>query len=100
FFQAEDGIRDFHVTGVQTCALPICSDGALSRGSADRFDGDSRCPDASGDPREAVLAKRKAVSRRFRQTKHPLWRSAQDQRAAPRSEDRRVGQKWSNMRTV
>src|SRR5690606_41157103 len=23
FFQAEDGIRVFHVTGVQTCALPI-----------------------------------------------------------------------------
>src|SRR5207302_8323904 len=23
FFQAEDGIRDFHETGVQTCALPI-----------------------------------------------------------------------------
>src|SRR5690606_39508509 len=23
FFQAADGIRDFHVTGVQTCALPI-----------------------------------------------------------------------------
>src|SRR5690606_40184060 len=23
FFPAEDGIRDFHVTGVQTCALPI-----------------------------------------------------------------------------
>src|SRR5690606_40314630 len=30
FFQAEDGIRDFHVTGVQTCALPI-----LASGSAD-----------------------------------------------------------------
>src|SRR6266702_5033396 len=26
FFQAEDGIRDGHVTGVQTCALPICSE--------------------------------------------------------------------------
>src|SRR5690606_40612628 len=26
FFQAEDGIRDFHVTGVQTCALPIYLD--------------------------------------------------------------------------
>src|SRR5690606_39813813 len=26
FFQAEDGIRDFHVTGVQTCALPIFLD--------------------------------------------------------------------------
>src|SRR5439155_15700992 len=24
FFHAEDGIRDGHVTGVQTCALPIC----------------------------------------------------------------------------
>src|SRR5690606_39924115 len=24
FFQAEDGVRDFHVTGVQMCALPIC----------------------------------------------------------------------------
>src|SRR2546430_13654404 len=29
FFQAEDGIRDLTVTGVQTCALPI-SAGALS----------------------------------------------------------------------
>src|SRR2546430_3063487 len=26
FFQAEDGIRDLTVTGVQTCALPICTD--------------------------------------------------------------------------
>src|SRR5207302_7841860 len=30
-FQAEDGIRDFHVTGVQTCALPIWT---LRAGSA------------------------------------------------------------------
>src|SRR2546430_7818991 len=27
FFQAEDGIRDLTVTGVQTCALPICGGG-------------------------------------------------------------------------
>src|SRR5699024_11422129 len=26
FFQAEDGIRDRNVTGVQACALPICVD--------------------------------------------------------------------------
>src|SRR5256885_8025014 len=26
FFQAEDGIRDYKVTGVQTCALPILFD--------------------------------------------------------------------------
>src|SRR5207244_9802663 len=30
FFQAEDGIRDDLVTGVQTCALPIC--GGVARG--------------------------------------------------------------------
>src|SRR6478735_1221909 len=28
FFQAEDGIRDYKVTGVQTCALPIWAEGA------------------------------------------------------------------------
>src|SRR5256885_15871680 len=27
FFQAEDGIRDYKVTGVQTCALPILGNG-------------------------------------------------------------------------
>src|SRR5690606_40651584 len=35
FFQAEDGIRDFHVTGVQTCALPIsecCSSARIGYG--------------------------------------------------------------------
>src|SRR5438874_11943506 len=32
FFQAEDGIRDLYVTGVQTCALPICASG---QGSAE-----------------------------------------------------------------
>ena len=29
FFQAEDGIRDVAVTGVQTCALPICASRTL-----------------------------------------------------------------------
>src|SRR5215475_13219285 len=29
FFPAEDGIRGFHVTGVQTCALPICRRGVV-----------------------------------------------------------------------
>src|SRR5690606_40135928 len=36
FFQAEDGIRAFHVTGVQTCALPIL--GALDRAGLIRRD--------------------------------------------------------------
>src|SRR5439155_10661561 len=29
YFQAEDGIRDGHVTGVQTCALPILIEPAM-----------------------------------------------------------------------
>src|SRR5688500_19938233 len=31
FFQAEDGIRDYKVTGVQTCALPISVEGRVDR---------------------------------------------------------------------
>src|SRR2546421_3627681 len=31
FFQAEDGIRDLIVTGVQTCALPIYAEGLMLR---------------------------------------------------------------------
>src|SRR2546430_4183804 len=36
FFQAEDGIRDLTVTGVQTCALPICGVKRLDALEADR----------------------------------------------------------------
>src|SRR6266496_4891867 len=38
FFQAEDGIRDLYVTGVQTCALPISVLGTVSA----RWPGGSR----------------------------------------------------------
>src|SRR5256885_10600967 len=34
FFQAEDGIRDYKVTGVQTCALPICNSDGTAGGIA------------------------------------------------------------------
>src|SRR5690606_1987434 len=37
FFQAEDGIRDFHVTGVQTCALPIYEFIGVNCGIMDQF---------------------------------------------------------------
>src|SRR5260221_1682211 len=48
FFQAEDGIRDHCVTGVQTCALPISLLGRLQRSLASRSrpsigDGAPRC---------------------------------------------------------
>src|SRR2546430_7321251 len=36
FFQAEDGIRDLTVTGVQTCALPICCVMSIGRDQRER----------------------------------------------------------------
>src|SRR5256886_5246275 len=60
FFQAEDGIRDLTVTGVQTCALPICLYGVRLGGV---FFGESmfsRARDAS----KAALAHLVAVCRR------------------------------------
>src|SRR5207249_5520667 len=36
FFQAEDGIRDRNVTGVQTCALPIFDPDTYASGGARR----------------------------------------------------------------
>src|SRR5256885_915277 len=40
FLQAEDGIRDYKVTGVQTCALPIC----LPGGAVERCRGGATLP--------------------------------------------------------
>src|SRR6266496_6294228 len=37
FFQAEDGIRDLYVTGVQTCALPISLFALLGAGLGNNF---------------------------------------------------------------
>src|SRR5690606_40937836 len=67
FFQAEDGIRDFHVTGVQTCALPICLFGGGSRPFisqlADRYRRDAEyrleldfCFDHAGIPHSELLS--------------------------------------------
>src|SRR5439155_13182050 len=69
FFQAEDGIRDGHVTGVQTCALPIW---------------------------RGFLRERRAALRRRARRSRTRGESAQ---GAPRSEERRVGKecrcRWS-----
>src|SRR6266403_2618217 len=47
FFQAEDGIRDLYVTGVQTCALPISTD--LSGANAVDGKQHQNCVIADGD---------------------------------------------------
>src|SRR5207245_6197024 len=50
FFQAEDGIRDATVTGVQTCALPISSRGLYRTGG--------RGLQRAAQPQPAVLSPR------------------------------------------
>src|SRR5215467_9946318 len=50
FFQAEDGIRDYKVTGVQTCALPICAGGGKPRQGV----GPGVAAASSGSPSAAV----------------------------------------------
>src|SRR5437763_14672437 len=46
FFEAEDGIRGTSVTGVQTCALPICSERSLVLDARDRCW--PWCPETAG----------------------------------------------------
>src|SRR5436309_12225405 len=52
FFQAEDGIRDFHVTGVQTCALPISHADRPRQPGRDRSE--RPAPPANGRRRSAT----------------------------------------------
>src|SRR5256886_8533263 len=63
FFQAEDGIRDLTVTGVQTCALPICDPQRRTARQAQRvgrFDADVDAPAPPDDEAGRVALTRTA----------------------------------------
>src|SRR5256885_7166539 len=62
FFQAEDGIRDYKVTGVQTCALPICLQRRRAQGRRDfqREDGQAHGRHARPAGRHEVPVLRQA----------------------------------------
>src|SRR5207302_4969233 len=80
FFQAEDGIRDFHVTGVQTCALPISgSRGVVQADSAHAEETNCRAG-APLDDRPPTKTDHARVDK---------WGSPKTD--LPRSEERRVG---------
>src|SRR5690606_39778110 len=86
FFQAEDGIRGFHVTGVQTCALPIYQ---LARGIERTRDAHfavtRQCHFCGPGHRLLLRAHRGCAPRRLRLGVLG-WSS--------RSEERRVGKEW------
>src|SRR6266566_7328831 len=56
FFQAEDGIRDYKVTGVQTCALPILSPYRTTR-SSPTLPATGTCPRAGARSEERRVGK-------------------------------------------
>src|SRR5688500_19948968 len=66
FFQAEDGIRGYKVTGVQTCALPISAPPTPCRGPRCRARG-RRPP---GRERPALLRPAQALPPRRRSEEH------------------------------
>src|SRR6266540_5597578 len=56
FFQADDGIRDRDVTGVQTCALPILNaDGTSGQTRLTDYPGRDQDPDWSPDGRKIAF---------------------------------------------
>src|SRR5699024_11824267 len=94
--QAEDGIRDRNVTGVQTCALPISE--AQASDMRATF-GAKECdpvviPNVIRDRRttRAIKKKRKTVGIVCRL--HPEQKRVDHLLRAWRSEERRVGKEW------
>src|SRR5438309_11228868 len=87
FFQAEDGIRGGTVTGVQTCALPICC-------------------------YQQKMVQRVCLARRVERDKHvvpffadnsldrPTVYHGRPVTVAARSEERRVGKEWRVRRSA
>src|SRR2546429_7284378 len=91
FFQAEDGIRDVAVTGVQTCALPIYGDAVLKAAE----DNDQRISYAKNPERFVKVETTEPV---FNIT-NPKTAQEHFNVAVNRSEERRVGKecrsRWS-----
>src|SRR5206468_6272494 len=91
FFQAEDGIRDLIVTGVQTCALPIWLQ--RRRRAAPRRTDDARRRHPSG----VVSVRPRRQCDRRRASRRGARRSERLQNQG-RSEERRVGKECRSRR--
>src|SRR5688500_20198862 len=86
FFQAEDGIRDYKVTGVQTCALPISSRRTAARScwrrTAGTRSGSSSTTTAVMEPSDCSGAARRSEERRVgKEGRSPRWRGEEKQKA-------------------
>src|SRR5436309_6092754 len=93
FFQAEDGIRDFHVTGVQTCALPICDDLGLPPGQMGK-------DVALGAGMRRVIADHEQIERRILGETAGAHSIVNRDPERARSEERRVGKECRSRRSA
>src|ERR1019366_3583599 len=79
FFQAEDGIRDWSVTGVQTCALPLyfgrCESAAMNALGAEHQLGEGQ-REQRGDFRAAPVAARRHIVEGGVRCGHALFKPA------------------------
>src|SRR5699024_11825557 len=85
FFQAEDGIRDRNVTGVQTCALPILTCGSERAYTEGWF-----------TPQDAIVGGAEFIGEKYisvgQDTLYKMrWNPANPATHQYRSEERRVG---------
>src|SRR5206468_8030476 len=94
-FQAEDGIRDLIVTGVQTCALPISEFQFCLKWWRFETLGDSRVAEAAASATataDLVIVSTRAGRDLPRKVKR--WMQTCLKNRKPRSEERRVGKEW------
>src|SRR3989442_15683722 len=84
FFQAEDGIRDADVTGVQTCALPILGRARSTTPSVSRWVSGSSPGSATSRPRRQAVARERMFQ--------PELEALDRERLERRSEERRGGE--------
>src|SRR5207244_7861875 len=85
FFQAEDGIRDDLVTGVQTCALPISKREKALASSQKEWEARQATVGQELDRRESRARSEGSEAHRL------LARSETKEKQLARSEERRVG---------
>src|SRR5688500_19766133 len=86
FFQAEDGIRDYKVTGVQTCALPISR--MITRSSRRLA-----CSTFRNSTSTTAVSATK-ISYAAPTSSSPNLATASSSKRLQRSEERRVGKEW------
>src|SRR5205807_7349009 len=92
FFQAEDGIRDYKVTGVQTCALPIFKSVMSGAGSALMGIGSARGDNRARQAAEIAIAS--PLLEASMDGAHGVLLSIYGGSDLGRSEERRVGKEW------